>query len=71
MALRKSGWLSTRRDGRHIYYRLAEIGLIDLLLRAGALVGIDLAELDRYSLNPYPGCTCPQCYAEPGKRPAC
>jgi ArsR family transcriptional regulator len=71
MALRKSGWLSTRRDGRHIYYRLAEIGLLDLLHRAGELVGIDAEELDRYSLKPYPGCTCPQCYAEPGKRPAC
>lgn len=71
MALRKAGLLNTRRDGRHIYYRLADIEVIDLLHRAGALVGIPSEELDRYSIKPYPDCTCPQCYTEPGKSPAC
>ena len=71
MALRKSRLLITRREGRHIYYRLANTEMIDLLYRAGALVGIPAEELDRYSIRPYPGCTCPQCSTEPGKKPTC
>mgnify|MGYP001107038656 CR=1 FL=1 len=71
MALRKAGLLVTRRDGRHIYYRLANPEVIDLLHHAGALTGFPAEALDHYSLRPYPGCTCPQCNPEPGKAPAC
>jgi len=71
MALRKAGLLTTKRDGRHIYYRLANPEVIDLLHHAGALVSIPPDTLDRYSIKPYPGCTCPQCNPEPGKDPIC
>ncbi len=71
MALRKAGLLVTRREGRHIYYRLANPEVIDLLHHTGALAGITAEALDRYSIKPYPGCTCPQCNPEPGKDPIC
>lgn len=71
MALRKAGLLVTRREGRHIYYRLANPEVIDLLHHTGALAGIPAEALDRYSIKPYPGCTCPQCNPEPGKDPIC
>jgi ArsR family transcriptional regulator len=71
MALRKAGLLATRRDGRHIYYRLANPEVIDLLHHAGALAGLPDDALDHYSRRPYPGCTCPQCHPEPGKDPIC
>lgn len=71
MALRKTGMLATRRDGRHIYYRLANPEVIDLLHHAGALAGIPASELDHFSLRPYPGCTCPQCGTQSACQPAC
>ncbi len=71
MALRKAGLLATRRDGRHIYYRLANPEVLDLLHHTAALVGIPSETLDRYSLRPYPGCACPQCNAEPETKPRC
>ena len=71
MALRKAGLLVTRRDGRHIYYRLANPEVTDLLHHAGALAGIPAEALDYFSSHPYPGCTCPQCNPEPGKDPIC
>ncbi len=71
MALRKAGLLATRRDGRHIYYRLANPEVIDLLHHAGALVGIPTDALDHFSIKPYPECSCPQCNPEPGKDPIC
>src|SRR5512134_635704 len=42
MALRKAEILRDRRDGRFVYYRLANPTMIDLVLAAARLNGIDV-----------------------------
>jgi ArsR family transcriptional regulator, arsenate/arsenite/antimonite-responsive transcriptional repressor len=41
MALRKADILLDRRAGRHIYYRLANAALLDLILDSARLSGLD------------------------------
>jgi len=71
MALRKAGLVSTRRDGRHIYYRLAKPEVIQLLHFAARLVDISPEALAHFSLKPFPGCTCPQCNPDPDQKLTC
>lgn len=71
MGLRKAGLVSTRRDGRHIYYRLTKSELVELLHHAAQIVDISPEELDQFSLKPFPGCTCPQCNPDPDRKPVC
>jgi len=61
MALRDLGLVDARRDGRNIFYRLADPALIEIILRAGALTGIPEADLRELSRRPVPGCPCPRC----------
>ncbi len=61
MALRKAGLLVTRRSGRHIYYRLANEEILDLLHQAGRMLKISDSSLVQLSVKPYPDCNCPQC----------
>lgn len=71
MGLRKAGLVSTRRDGRHIYYRLTKSELVELLHHAAQIVDISPEELDQFSLKPFPGCTCPQCNPDPNRKSVC
>lgn len=71
MALREAGLVITRRAGRHIYYRLANLGIIDLLHHAARVLNISETSLFQLSLRPYPGCTCPQCIPNPDGKPGC
>ena len=71
MALRKAGLVTTRRAGRHIYYRLANEDILDLLHHAGRLLDIKESSLVQLSHKPYPGCTCPQCSPEPDRKEKC
>lgn len=62
MALRKEGLLETRREGKYIFYRIADLDAIDLIRKAGELAGMDddsLPELD--DLAVVPNCPCPKC----------
>lgn len=61
MLLRKVGLVTTQRDGRNIFYRLTNPNIVGLLDQAARLVGINTETLDRLSVRPVPGCTCPQC----------
>lgn len=63
MAMRESGILATRRDGRYIYYRLADPTLPGFLEQAGRLAEISSGDLQRPN-QPPPGtaCTCPHCH---------
>ena len=67
MALRKAGVLSTRRDGKYVFYRLADQKVFDLLKNAGKLAGL---ENDQISVlveqDPSPKCGCPNCQEENG-----
>jgi ArsR family transcriptional regulator len=71
MALRKAGLLTTRRAGRHIYYRLADQEILDLLQHAGRFLRISESLLIQLSLKPYPGCNCPQCKPDPVHNQVC
>ena len=42
MALRQSGLIEFRREGRYIFYHLARPELIDLIQKAAALTGVNL-----------------------------
>lgn len=57
MALREANLLQTRREGRFIYYRLADVRLLELITRAGELLG--------QPVSPPPlrlfSCECPHC----------
>jgi len=56
MALRRSGLLLARREGRFIHYRLAEPRLLELIRQAAALQGVSLP-----ALAPSADCGCPNC----------
>ncbi len=64
MTLRKAGLVTTHRDGRNIFYRLARLEVIDVLNRAAQLIGIDSDKLQSLAETPVPGCPCPQCNPE-------
>ena len=65
MELRDAGLLETRREGRYIYYRLAEPKIIELLLKIGTLSGIPAGELEELvNTGPMPHCCCPNCTAK-------
>lgn len=64
MALRSEGLVSSRRDGRNIYYRIKTTGVLDLIRKAASIVGISDVEaaLGRLA-EPLPNCSCPNCNA--------
>lgn len=69
MALRKAKILTTRRDGRFIYYRLRDPKILNLVNTAGEIIGPpgiieDLGKKFRKSQ----ACECPKC--EPALMPA-
>ena len=62
MALRKEGLLVTRREGKYIFYRLADLDMLDLIRKAGELAGMDADQLpDFEGPGVVPKCPCPKC----------
>lgn len=62
MGLRKAGILRDRRDGRFMYYRLANESILDIVLAAVRLIGIDpeiVNTLINTKINS--SCECPHC----------
>lgn len=57
MALREAGLLETRRNGRYVYYRLADRRLLDVLSRVGEMLG----EAVITQSLPTVSCECPNC----------
>ncbi|MBE0686529.1 MAG: helix-turn-helix transcriptional regulator [Anaerolineaceae bacterium] len=64
IALRNAGIVSTRRDGRHIYYRLENPKILDLVYQTAEMLQIDAALLKASSNRIEPGCVCPRCAKE-------
>lgn len=59
MALRHAGILVTHRDGRYIYYRLAEPRILDVIKATAATLGV---MLDEHQTTPSgKKCPCPKC----------
>ena len=56
MALRQSNVLLDRRDGRFVYYRVADPALLDLVRNAGRLVGVEIDAPPVAAM-----CECPHC----------
>jgi len=62
MALRSTGVLETRRDGRYIFYRLRDKRMLKLILDAGAIAGIPKDNIGPMSkLETISQCSCPSC----------
>jgi ArsR family transcriptional regulator len=65
MALRQAAVLTTRREGRYVYYRLSDPHLLDLIQLAGSMTGVDENTMQTLiQSEPFPLCECPNCAAE-------
>lgn len=65
MALRSAGIVTSRREGRNIYYRLMEPAVLDLIQQAGKISGTK--GLDNPNQGPeilFGECPCPKCDQE-------
>ena len=65
MALRKADILQDRREGRYIYYKLANASILNLVLASARLSGLSaksISALVNKKINP--SCECPQCTME-------
>lgn len=61
-ALRDQDLLLTRREGRYIFYRLADPGVFELIRRMGKLAGLSRGDLPAAQTpESRPGCPCPSC----------
>jgi ArsR family transcriptional regulator len=62
MALRKAEILRDRREGRYVYYRLADIGILALMRDSARLSGLDPRAVEaNASLTSNSRCECPHC----------
>ena len=62
MALRKAKILTTRRDGRFIYYKLKDPKILDLINTAGEIIGFpEIIEDLGKKFQDSPACECPKC----------
>ncbi len=63
--LRDMGILNTRREGRYIFYRIADQAVFDVLQQAAALQGITPKQMPEVSPpGTKMGCECPSCESE-------
>jgi DNA-binding transcriptional ArsR family regulator len=62
MAMRQSGIVMARRDGRNIYYRISDPAILDLIRYAAQVAGIAEQEI-RYAgpEERVEECICPHC----------
>lgn len=62
MALRQAGLLTTRRDGRYIFYQLSDQRLLDLIQLTGVITGVEDDTLQAlFQTEPLSLCECPTC----------
>lgn len=62
MALRSEGLVLSRRDGRRIYYRLKNAGVLDLIRTAASVAGkTDVEAALSQAAEPLANCPCPHC----------
>jgi DNA-binding transcriptional ArsR family regulator len=66
MLLRDARLVMSRRDGRNIFYHLANPGLIETVYKIASFSGIPGEDLDRYSHRPVSNCPCPHCNSSVG-----
>ena len=61
MALREAGLLSTRRDGKYIYYRLEKPEVMEMVELAARLEGFDVSVITNRVSLARSTCECPNC----------
>lgn len=62
MVMRDAGILDTRREGKYIYYRVADHSLFDLIKSAASILNISLDNLPELSTSSkQKNCECPKC----------
>jgi len=54
--------VTTVREGRHVYYRLNDPQILEIIRLAAEIAGSSLPELPAC---PVPGCPCPHCTDAP------
>jgi ArsR family transcriptional regulator len=65
MTLRKAGVLATRREGKYVFYRLADLAVFDLLQSAGKLAGLESDQIPALAgQDSLSKCGCPNCQEE-------
>lgn len=62
MALRQAGVVVSRREGRNVFYRLANPGMLTLIQQAGTLLGFAASEFRATGATTLlTDCPCPHC----------
>ena len=64
MVLRKAGLVTSKRDGRNIFYHLTHPDVVAVLNQAAQLTGSSPDMLRKLTVRPVSGCPCPQCNPE-------
>jgi DNA-binding transcriptional ArsR family regulator len=64
MLLRDAGLVTTNRDGRNIYYRLAKPELLEVIRQTAKMAGISIQDLQDQVSQPVFPCPCPHCNPE-------
>ena len=66
MALREAGLLSTRRDGKFIYYRLERPEIMEMVELAARLAGLEISAIVAKASLALTSCECPKCSTKKG-----
>jgi ArsR family transcriptional regulator len=61
MALREASLLSTRRDGKYIFYRLEKPEIMEMVELAAHLAGLDMSAVAARASLSRSSCDCPNC----------
>jgi ArsR family transcriptional regulator len=61
MALRDAGLVTTNREGKNIFYRLARPDILAIIQQTNLITGTDFHELKDLSHKKYENCPCPHC----------
>jgi len=65
MVLRDTGFLETRRDGKYIYYRVADKSVFDLIESTARMLKIPREEILKLTKTTiHESCECPKCDRE-------
>ena len=65
MVLRDAGILETRRDGKYIYYRVADKSVFELIESTAGMLNIPRGEIPKLSeVTIHENCECPKCNRE-------
>jgi DNA-binding transcriptional ArsR family regulator len=71
MALRKAEMVTTHRDGRNIFYRLARPEILQVIQQTAGLLGIDAQQIQHLTVLQLPNCPCPHCNPDTDPQKSC